>query len=236
MDREREMYRLHTEEGWTLVEIARRYHVSRERVRQLLREYVHASTGEWPSSRVLSRTAAQARQSRKLALAQAHARHIMAAWRAGEEPKEIAATLGLGRRRVEQVIREEATSDDRASRVRAQRLVTAGLGRKPSSEQRVLHAVSSNPGATASELATATGLAYGTTTVALRKLERSGEATRAKGEHKAGVRLPDRWTAVRLSNGYATSSPRASCSNCSSKPSKPPPTHRPINRRQGVAS
>lgn len=196
MDREREMYRLHTVEGWTLVEIARRYHVSRERVRQLLREYVHASTGKWPSSRVLSRTSAQARRARKLALAQAHTRHVIAAWRAGEEPKEIAARLELGRRDVEQVVREEATPDDRAARVRARRLMTAGLGRELSSEQRVLHALSFNPGATASELATVTGLAYGTTTVALRKLERSDEATRAKGEHKARIRLPDRWTAV----------------------------------------
>jgi Mor family transcriptional regulator len=199
MDREREVYRLHTEEGWTLVEIACRYHVSRERVRQLLREYVHASTGKWPSPRAMSRTAAQARRTRKLALAQAHARHIMSAWRAGEELKEIAARFELGRRHVEQVVREEATSDDRAARVRARRLMRAGLGCKPSSEQRVLHALSVNPGATASELATATGLAYGTTTVALCKLERSGRATRAKGEYKAGVRLPDRWTAVRLS-------------------------------------
>lgn len=63
-----------------------------------------------------------------------------------------------------------------------------------------MHALSSRPCATASELAAATGLAYGTTTVALRKLERSGKATRAKGEHKDGVRLPDRWTAVQASS------------------------------------
>lgn len=194
--RAREMYRLHTEEGWTLVEIAGRYHVSRERVRQLLREYVHASTGKWPSSRVLSRTAARARRARNLVLAQAHAPQIIAAWRAGEWAKEIAARLELERQHVHRVIREEATSDDRAARARARRLASTGLGRKPSSEQRVLHVLSSNPGATASELATATGLAYGTATVALRKLERSGKAIHVKGEHKDSIHLPDRWTAV----------------------------------------
>lgn len=130
--REREMYRLHTAEGLTLVEIARRYHVSRERVRQLLREYVHASTGKWPSPRTLSRAAAEARRARNAVLAQAHARQIIAAWRTGKEPKEIAASLELQRGDVEQVIREEATPDDRSNRARARRLATAGLGHKPS--------------------------------------------------------------------------------------------------------
>lgn len=193
-EREREMYRLHTVEGWTLVEIARRYHVSRERVRQLLYEYARASTGERTSSRTMSKTAARARRARKLALAQAHARQVIAAWRTGEEPKGIAARFELGRRCVEQVIRTEATIGDRVVRARARRMAKAGLEHQPSSEQLVMHALASCPDATASELANAAGLAYGTTTVVLRKLEQEGEAARARGSYVDGRRLPDRWT------------------------------------------
>lgn len=202
--REREMYRLHVVEGWTLVEIAQRYHVSRERVRQLLFEYVLATTGKRPPSRVMGRAAAQARRARKLALVQAHARQIVAAWRAGEQASEIAVRFGLGRRLVEQVIREEATPKDRAARKRAQLLAKPEPGGKPSSERLVMRALVSRPGATASELAAVTGLSYGTTTVALRKLERLGKAARAKGNYRDRRRLPRRWTARSLTGPHAS--------------------------------
>ena len=193
--RERERYRLHTAEGWTLNELARRYHVSRERVRQLLHEYARDSTGEPQSSRAISRMAAQARRERNLTLARAHRQQIFAAWRAGEEPKEIACTYELGRRCVEQVIREQVTPEDRAARARAQRLAKAGLGRKPSAEQAVRYVLERQPNATAVDLAIATGFSYGTVTVALRKLERSGDAERSKGARdRDGRQLRDCWT------------------------------------------
>jgi Sigma-70, region 4 len=40
--RNAEVYRLHTD-GWTLVRIAKRYKISRERVRQICRDYVTAT-------------------------------------------------------------------------------------------------------------------------------------------------------------------------------------------------
>jgi Mor family transcriptional regulator len=195
VEREREMYRLHTVEGWTLNELARRYHVSRERVRQLLREYARERTGERPSSRAISRMAAQARRERNLALARAHAQQILASWRSGEEPKEIACAYELGRRCVEQVIREQAAHKDRAARAHARRLAKAGLGQEPSAKEAVKYVLERQPSTTAADLAVATGFSYGTVTVALRKLESAREATRTKGGFdQDGRRLRDRWT------------------------------------------
>jgi hypothetical protein len=120
-ERERKMLWLYTVEGLTLAEIACRFRVSPERVRQLLCAYVHASTGVSGSPRELSGMAARARQARKLALTWTHADEIVAAWRAGAEPAEIAVGFDLGRRRVELVIRETITPEDRATRARARR-------------------------------------------------------------------------------------------------------------------
>jgi hypothetical protein len=195
VEREREIHRLRTVEGWTLVEIAWRYHIAKERVRQLLWAYECMTTGETPSITAITVAAKEARAARKLALARAHAQQIIAAWRAGEEPKEIAETFKLGRRRVERVIREQATPEDRAARARARQLAKAGLGQKPSAEQAVKYALERQPNATATDLAATTSFSYGTVTVALRKLERSGDAKRAKGgRDQDGRQLRDRWT------------------------------------------
>jgi uncharacterized protein (DUF433 family) len=196
VERDREIHRLRTVEGWTLEEIARHYHVAKERVRQLIWEYERTTSGQTPSITAITATAKAARATRRLALTRAHARQIIAAWRTGEEPKEIAETFELGRRRVEQVIREQATPEDRAARARTRRLAKAGLGQKPAAEQAVRYALERQPNATAVDIAAATGFSYGTATVALRKLERSGEADRTKGgRDQDGRPLRDRWQA-----------------------------------------
>lgn len=192
-EREGEIYRLRTVEGWTLNEIAARYHIAKERVRQLLREYERAQHGRTSSTKAITEAAKAARAARKLALARAHAGQLIRAWRTGEEPKEIAKAFELGQWRVEQVIREQATPEDRAARVRARRLARAGLNQKPSAEQAVKYALERQPNATAAELAAASGFSYGTTTVALRQLEHSGKAKRTCGGQPGGRRQPDQW-------------------------------------------
>lgn len=192
-EREQQIHRLRTAEGLTLTEIAARYHIAKERVRQLLWEYERAQHGRTPSTRAITEAAKAARAARKLALARAHAGQIIRAWRTGEEPKEIAKAFELGQRRVEQVIRERATPEDRAARAHARRLAKAGLNQKPSAEQAVTYALERLPNATAAELAVASGFSYGTTTVALRKLERSGKARRTFGGQPGGRRRPDQW-------------------------------------------
>lgn len=199
-EREQQIYRLRTVEGWTLTEIAARYHIAKERVRQLLREYEHAQHGRTSSTKAITETAKAARAARKLALARAHAGQIIRAWRTGEEPKEIAKAFELAQWRVEQVIREKATPEDRATRARARRLAKAGLNQKPSAGQAVKYALERQPNATAAELADASGFSYGTTTVALRKLERSGEAKRTDGGRPNGRRRLDRWSVGRASS------------------------------------
>jgi transposase len=119
--REREMYRLRTVEGLTLRELARRFHLSPERVRQLLNEYVRTGADEWPSARAMSRAATAVRRARDLARAQAQAGELLAAWREGEEREQIAKAFGLRCRSVARVIRTEASSADRAARTQARR-------------------------------------------------------------------------------------------------------------------
>lgn len=108
-----------------LDEIALRYHIARERVRQLLREHERLTTGQTRSDKAITAVAKEARAARLLTLTQAHAPQIIAAWRAGEEPQQIAVRFGLGRRRVEQVIREQAKPEDRAARAQSRRSTNA---------------------------------------------------------------------------------------------------------------
>ena len=120
-EREREMYHLRTVEGLTLRELARRFGLSPERVRQLLNQYVFTGTGEWPSARAMSRAATAVRRARDLARAQAQAGELLAGWREGQEREQIAKAFGVRCRSVAQVIRAEASSADHAARARARR-------------------------------------------------------------------------------------------------------------------
>lgn len=116
MEREREMYELRVKEGLTLRQLAERYRIGPERVRQLLNHYASQTTGQSVSGEERSRTAAAARRAKDLVQAQARTPELLAAWRDGHTPEEIAKTFGLRYRSVAQIIRNEATAADRAAR------------------------------------------------------------------------------------------------------------------------
>ncbi len=60
--------------------------------------------------------------------------------------------------------------------------------------ERVLAAVFASPGATATDLAEATGLGRSTVTKALAALEQTGQVTRTPGGRDSGGRQPDQWS------------------------------------------
>lgn len=110
------MHRLRTVEGLTLSEIGERFGVGPERVRQLINRHIKHTTGQIPNPGQLSRTAAEIRRQAELARAQEHAIELLAAWRQGADPQQLARTFGLRVRCVRQAIREIASSDDCAAR------------------------------------------------------------------------------------------------------------------------
>src|SRR5436305_5022454 len=134
------------EQGLSLDEIALRYGVSRERVRQILR--AHGA----PDPDVV----AHARRRRAAQLAEARVDELLALWRAGHEPRTVATTLGLQPAACRSTIARFATEVDRAARrnslsgargavtyserdiIVALRAVAAGLGRVPSAKEYAL--------------------------------------------------------------------------------------------------
>lgn len=94
------------EQGWNLDEIAARFEVSRERVRQILR-----ANGGPDRLEVLD-----ARRRRTERRAEARIDELLALWRAGEEPGAIAGRLGLQRTACRGVIERSATEVDRVAR------------------------------------------------------------------------------------------------------------------------
>ncbi len=105
LQRVREMAALR-EQGWSLDEIALRYEVSRERVRQILR----AHGGPDP------REIADARRRRAEQLAEARVDELLAMWRAGEGANSLAGRLGLQAVACRSTIERFATDVDRAAR------------------------------------------------------------------------------------------------------------------------
>ncbi len=95
------------EEGWKLEEIALRYEVSRERVRQILRAH-----GDGPAPEDI----AEARRRRARRLAEAAVEDLLALWRAGESPSSAASKLGLQSAACRMAIERFATDLDRAAR------------------------------------------------------------------------------------------------------------------------
>jgi transcriptional regulator with XRE-family HTH domain len=125
IEREREMYDLRANEGLTLRQLAERYRIGPERVRQLLNHYASQATDRSVSGAVTSKTATVVRRAKDLAQAQTRAPELLAAWRDGRTPEEIAKTFGLRYRSVAQVIRKEATAADRATCAYARALARA---------------------------------------------------------------------------------------------------------------
>lgn len=76
-----------------------------ERLRQLLNRHVRQTTGMAVDAKAMSRAATVARRAKDLALAQARAEDLLAAWRAGEKLEGIAGRFGLRCRSVAQVRR-----------------------------------------------------------------------------------------------------------------------------------
>jgi DNA-binding CsgD family transcriptional regulator len=122
---EQKMYELRITEGLTLRELADRYSISPERVRQLLYRYARQTTDQPVSTTAMSRAATAARRARDLERAQAQADELLGAWREGQQPEEIAKAFGLRCRSVAQVIRSQATAADRAARAYARTMARA---------------------------------------------------------------------------------------------------------------
>lgn len=118
------MYSLRTVEGLTLRQLAQRFHVSPERVRQLVYAYARA-TGKQQSSVATSRAATAARRAKDLARAEALAAELLAAWRDGAELGQIAKTFGLRCRSVAEVLKRHKTPADRAARAASLTLLRA---------------------------------------------------------------------------------------------------------------
>jgi hypothetical protein len=94
------------EQGSSLHEIAMRFEVSRERVRQIL--CAHGAPD--------LRDVVQARRRRAERLAEARVDELLALWRAGEGPRAIAERLGLQSAVCRSTIERFATDVDRAAR------------------------------------------------------------------------------------------------------------------------
>ncbi len=134
------------EQGFSLDEIALRFGVSRERVRQILR--AHGA----PDPELV----AGARRRRAAQLAEARVDELLALWRAGHEPRSAANALGLQAAACRTTITRFATEVDKAARrasmsgargaqtyserdiIVALRAVAAGLGRVPSAKEYAL--------------------------------------------------------------------------------------------------
>ncbi|MDP2711528.1 MAG: sigma factor-like helix-turn-helix DNA-binding protein [Solirubrobacteraceae bacterium] len=105
LQRVRQMQALR-EHGWSLDEIALRFGVSRERVRQIIR----AHGGPGPQD------IADARRRRAEAQAEARIDELLARWRAGEPPRVAASELGLQAAACRSTIERFATDADRMAR------------------------------------------------------------------------------------------------------------------------
>ncbi|HEV7806236.1 MAG TPA: sigma factor-like helix-turn-helix DNA-binding protein [Solirubrobacteraceae bacterium] len=134
------------EAGYSLDEIAARFGITRERVRQILR--AHGA----PDSELV----AEARRQRAALLAESRVDELLALWRAGHEPGSAASALGLQTAACKSTIARFATDVDKAARrasmsgarggqtysdreiIFALRAVGAALARVPSAKEYAL--------------------------------------------------------------------------------------------------
>lgn len=136
------------EQGWSLDEVALRFGVSRERVRQIMR----AHGGPAPED------VAEARRRRAEAQAEARIDELLERWRAGQPPRVAAGELGLQAAACRSTIERFATDADRAARkasmagarwvqtysdrdiILALVSVSTRVGRVPSAKEYAIHA------------------------------------------------------------------------------------------------
>jgi transcriptional regulator with XRE-family HTH domain len=116
-DREREMFRLRVIEGLSLQAIGERVGIQSERVRQILNSHF-GLTGTPPATKAHKRATTAKRRAENLAAAQTHQAELIAAWRTGKEPRDLAEKFSLSSTSVEEVIATTATPDDRAARAK----------------------------------------------------------------------------------------------------------------------
>jgi DNA-binding CsgD family transcriptional regulator len=113
-DRELEMFRLRVVEGLSLEAIGERFGIKSERVRQLL-NYSFGLRGTPLAAKEHKRATTAERRAQELAAAQRHQAELIAAWRAGQAPRDLAEKLGLSTASVEEVIATVATAEDRTA-------------------------------------------------------------------------------------------------------------------------
>jgi transcriptional regulator with XRE-family HTH domain len=136
------------EQGWSLDEIALRFGVSRERVRQIMRAHGGPAAAD----------IAEARRRRAEAEAEARIDELLARWRAGQPPRVAASELGLQAVACRSTIERFATDADHAARkasmagarrtqtysdrdiILALVSVAGRVGRVPSAKEYALHA------------------------------------------------------------------------------------------------
>jgi transcriptional regulator with XRE-family HTH domain len=136
------------EQGWSLDEIALRFGVSRERVRQIMRAHGGPAAAD----------IAEARRRRAEAQAEARIDELLARWRAGQPPRVAASELGLQAAACRSTIERFATDADHAARkasmagarwtqtysdrdiILALVSVAGRVGRVPSAKEYALHA------------------------------------------------------------------------------------------------
>lgn len=116
-EREREIFRLRVIEGLSLQAIGERVGIQSERVRQILNSHFGLK-GTPPATKAHKRTTTRKRQAENLLAAQSHQAELIAAWRTGQEPRDLAERFSLSSTSVEEVIATTATADDRAARAK----------------------------------------------------------------------------------------------------------------------
>jgi transcriptional regulator with XRE-family HTH domain len=119
-ERELEMFGLRVVEGLSLEAIAERFGIKSERVRQILSRYF-GLRGRPPAVKEHKRATTTERRARELAAAQRHQTELIAAWRTGQTPRDLAEKQGLSTASVEEVIATAATVEDRAARAKMRR-------------------------------------------------------------------------------------------------------------------
>jgi hypothetical protein len=180
------------EQGLHLDEIARRFRVSGERVRQILGRHGGPESGD----------VAAARRCRDERLAEARVDELLALWRAGEDPRTVAGDRGLQAAACRATIERFATDVDR----RARRANLAGARRSQTFSDRdiirALTAAAANVGHAPSgrEYASvARELGLPSLATVLNRMGGWSNATAAAGLRPApaGARTqPRRWTEV----------------------------------------